>query len=109
LQAAAIHFHKAWDFAETDDAFIGNVCHMTLAVERQQVVLAQAEKINVPHHHHLIVLDCEQRAVKHIVDILKIPFREKTKSLVDAIRRFLQSVSGRILSKRNQHLGDQTT
>ena len=54
------------DLAEPDDSAVGDVRDVTLAEERQQVVLAQTVVVDVAHDYHFTVVDREQRAVQDL-------------------------------------------
>jgi uncharacterized protein len=55
LQAPRERIHNPWNFAQRYHLGLRQVGHVHLSVERQQMVLAQAEKLDVFHHHHLVV------------------------------------------------------
>ena len=61
LQPAREHVHEARDLREADDLAVGEVGHVGLAEERQQVVLAHREDVDVLDDHHLVVGDGEER------------------------------------------------
>jgi hypothetical protein len=107
LQPPAVHFHQARNFAQSDDLFVGNVCHVTLAEKGQEVVLAQAEEIDIRHDHHLIVLHFKQRVVEHLIRILSITARQEAPRAFETVRRPAQAVSLRILSDLFKHCLDQ--
>jgi hypothetical protein len=56
------------------------------AEKRQHVVLAQAKKLDVLHHHHLVVLHFEQGAVDNLADVHAIATGEEAESLLDPLR-----------------------
>jgi hypothetical protein len=47
------------------------------ADERQQMVFAQRVELDVAHHHHLVVVGREDRAVDDRVEVLSIPLGEE--------------------------------
>ena len=57
LKSASIHVDEPWNLAKADDFSVGNVRDVTLAEERQDVMLAEAVEIDVLDDHHLVVLD----------------------------------------------------
>ena len=63
----------------------GNVGDVALAEERQQVMLAQAVEVDVAHDHHLAIIDAEERAVQHLVDVGVVAAREKLQRRLDAL------------------------
>jgi hypothetical protein len=69
LQAAGKDVDEPRDLAQPNHAPIRNIGDVTLAEERQQVVLAQAVEVDVPDDDHLVIIDAEQRAVEHFIDI----------------------------------------
>ena len=80
----------------------GNVGDVALAEERQQVVLAQAVEVDVRDDHHLAIIDGEQRAVQHVVDVGRVAAREKPQRLLDPLRRLDQPLARRILAELDQ-------
>ena len=63
LQPSRKDIHDARNLAEADHFLIRQIAHMDLAEEREQVMFAHAEEVDVLHDDHLVVLDREQRAV----------------------------------------------
>ena len=68
LQAAREHVHDARNFAEADHLLVRQIGHVNLAEERQHVMLAHAEELDVLHDHDLVVFHVEERAVDDFVD-----------------------------------------
>ena len=62
LQSAAKGIDDAWDFAQADNVFPGNISHMALPKKWQEVVFTETEKINV----HLVVYDAESHSKSNI-------------------------------------------
>src|SRR5262249_21224330 len=63
------------------------------AKERQQVMLAQTEKLNVLHHHHLVVGDAEGSTIEDVVDVLVIAAGQELQGLLEALRRLPQALA----------------
>ena len=95
------------NLAQPDHLLLRQVGHVHLAVERQHVVLAQAEELDVLHHHHLVVLHVVQRAVQDIFDVHLVAAGQKAQRLVDALRRAQQAIALRVLAQAAQHFLDQ--
>ena len=57
LQPPRKNIHQAWNLAETDHLRPRDVRDVTLAEERQQVVLAETIEVNVLDDHHLAVIN----------------------------------------------------
>src|SRR5262249_28566603 len=81
----------------------GDVRDVRLAVERNEVVLADREHCDVTHHHHLVVVGLERDD--------EVPARvvgEATRDLLvharDPARRAEQTVTFRVLADRDQDL-----
>ena len=104
LQPPAEDFHQPRDLTESDNALVGNIGDVAFAVERQEMVFAQAEEVDIPDHHHLVIFDREQSAVQDLVHIFEIPFGQEAKGLINALRGSQQSLAGRIFSKGKQNL-----
>ena len=64
LQSAREDVHETRDLAEADDSSVGDVGDVALAEERQQVMLTETVEVDVPHDHHLVIIDAEQRVVE---------------------------------------------
>ena len=60
LQPPREHVDEPRNLAEADDLAVGNVGDVALAEERQQVMLAEAVEVDVPHDNHLVILDGER-------------------------------------------------
>ena len=69
LQPAREDVDQPRNLAEADHLAVRDVGDVALAEERQQVMLAQAVEVDVAHDHHLAIIDAEQRAVQHGVDV----------------------------------------
>src|SRR6266513_5982802 len=54
LQAAREHIHEALNLAQADDAAVRDVSDVGLAEKRQQMMLAQAEHLDVPDNDHFV-------------------------------------------------------
>ena len=71
LQPPREHVDEARDLREAHHLALGNVGHVGLAEEGQEVVLAEAEDVDVADDHHLVVLDGEERLVEELVGVLR--------------------------------------
>ena len=69
LQPAREDVDQARDLAEADHLAVRDVGDVALAEERQQVMLAHAVEVDVADDHHLAIIDAEQRAIEHFVDV----------------------------------------
>ena len=69
LQAARENVHNPRDLAQADDLVVGQVGHVHLAEEGQQMVLAQAEELDVLHHDHFVVLHFVKRAIHQLLNV----------------------------------------
>ena len=85
----------------------GNVGDVALAEERQQVMLAETVEVDVAHDHHLAIIDAEQRAVQHFVDVGVVSAREKLQRLLDPLGRPHQPFARRIFAELDQQARDQ--
>jgi len=72
LEPPCKHVHEPWNLAQANDFPIGNVCHMTLAEEREHVVFAKAENLDILHDHHFVVCDIEHGSIQQLVRILLV-------------------------------------
>ncbi len=62
LQAARENLDQPRNFAQADDFAIGDVGDVNLAEERQHVVLAEAEHLDVFDDDHFVISDGEESA-----------------------------------------------
>ena len=76
LQAVAENVYHTGYLAQAGDVAIGNIGHMGLAVERQHVVLAKREEVDILHDHHLVVALLEKGVGEHFVGILRVAARQ---------------------------------
>src|SRR3982750_1112790 len=63
LQASTEHVNDTRNFAESNHLVSWQIRNVRFAVERQQVVLAEAEEFDVLDNYHFIVVNVEERAV----------------------------------------------
>src|SRR5229473_7352031 len=72
LQAAGEHIDHARNFAKTQNTFVRQISNVGLAEERQQVMFAEAEKLDVFNDDHLVVSHAKRRAVQNMIQVLVI-------------------------------------
>src|SRR4029077_10311038 len=77
------------------------------AEKGQQVMLAQAEKLDVFHHYHFVVADAERRAVQDTVGILVIAAGQEFQRLLVALRSLAQAFALRVFAHELDHLADK--
>src|SRR2546425_6719325 len=104
LQTTGEHVHQPRHLAQPDDPLVRQIGHVTLAEKRQQVVLAQAEKLDVLHDDHLVVADVERRAVQYVVNVLMIAAGQKLQRPLEALGRLSQPFAQRIFTDQSDHL-----
>src|ERR1019366_7603989 len=103
LQPPRKGVHNPRNLAQPDHFRLGQVRYVHLAEERQHVVLAHAEELDVPHNHHLVVFHVVQRAVYQLADVHLVAARQEFEGLVHAFRGFLQAFALRIFHQHRQH------
>jgi hypothetical protein len=120
LEAAGEHFGDAGEFGEADDAAVGDVADVHLdgwfsnrldqtrrwtylAHERDQMVLAQGEDLNVLHYNHLVVVLVEDSAINDVSQILLVALGEEQQGLRIALRCVQQPLTVRVLAQALQH------
>ena len=69
-----------------------------LAGERDHVVLAQGEDVNVSHDDHLVVVFRKHRIVDHVNQPLLVPLSHPQQRLRIPLRRPLQTLSVRVFA-----------
>src|SRR2546428_359253 len=57
LKPPGVHVDQPWNFAQADHAAVRNVPDMAFAEKWKQVMLAEAEKLNVADDDHLVISD----------------------------------------------------
>src|SRR5215204_3318827 len=57
LQSSCKCIDDSWNLAEADHFLVRQIPHVHLAEERQQMMLAHAEEIDILDDHHLVVFD----------------------------------------------------
>src|SRR5262245_57602686 len=73
LQAAREDVHQPGDLAQSHYFAVGNVSHVNLAEEWQQMMLAQAEHLDVLDDDHFVVGDLKQGSLKNLVRVFVVP------------------------------------
>ena len=96
LQPAGKHVDDPGNLTQADYLVLGQVGHVHLAVEGQQMVFAHAEELDVLDDHHLVVLNGEQRPVDDFVQIHGVAAGQKAERFLGAHRGPNQSLPGRI-------------
>src|SRR5262245_58740613 len=66
LEAAREDLHDSGKLAEADDLAVCNIRDMRPGIERQDMMLAHAEEVNVLYDDHLIVLFVKDGAVENL-------------------------------------------
>ena len=107
LQAAREDFDEARNFAQADHFSVGDVGHVHLAKKRQQVVLAQAEHLDVFHDHHFVVSDREQRLAQKRFGVVLVTLDEKLHGFFDARRGAHKAFTIGIFAEADKHFADQ--
>ena len=106
LQAARVDVDEARDLGEADHLPVRQVGDVRLAVEREQVVLAQGVHVDVLDHHHLVVGDGEEGLVQDLVRILRVAAGQEAERLLDALRRLLEALAVGILAHPGEDVAD---
>src|SRR5215469_4041356 len=107
LKAAREEFDQPWNFAEADDFAVRNVGHVHLSEERQHVVLAEAEHLDVFHDHHFVVGDREERALQQRFGVFVIAPGEEVESFVDPLGCAKETFAHGIFAQTNEHFADE--
>ena len=93
LQTMREDVHHAWYLAETHNVAIGNIGHVNLAEERQDVVLAERVELDVLDHNHLVVVLMEHGRFEGGNRIHRIALGEFEEGACQPFRRTLQAFS----------------
>src|SRR5215217_1397197 len=71
------------------------------------MMLAHAEKIDILHDHHLVVLDWKQRAIQERINVPVVSLSHERQRLGHAFRSLQETVPPRLFTQRQQQLCDQ--
>ncbi len=80
---------------------------MDLAEERQHVVFAHAEHLNVLDDNHFVIVHIKQGAADHLVRVFAHAFGQVLQGFLHTLRRSEQAVSLRIFPQPQQQLTQQ--
>src|SRR5260370_12022310 len=69
---------------------------MGLDKERQQVVFAETEELDILHDDHLVVSHAKRRAVQNMIQVLMITAGQVLERFLEALRRLAQPFAIRI-------------
>ena len=100
LQAAGVGLHHAGDLGEPGDAAVRDVGDMGLADEREHVVLAQGEQLDVLDEDHLAVRLREYGGTDDGLAALLIALRQELPGLRHALGRLDQPLALRVLAQQ---------
>ena len=107
LQPAREDLDQSCRLAEADDAPLRDVGDVHLAEEWQDVVLAQAEHLDIFDNDHLVVIDGEEGIAKDFFRILVVALGQVAQGLPITFRRFEQTLAIRVLAQADEHLARQ--
>ena len=103
LKTAGITLHHTGDLAESGDIAVGNIGHMGLSIERQQVMLAHGVQLNILDNHHLTVVFLEHRRTQNLGSVHMVTLCQELHALGHPFRGLEQSLAFRILPQQAQH------
>ncbi len=99
LEAAGEYFDQARDFAEADDFAVGDVGYVDFAEEREQVVFAEAEHLDVFDDYHFVVGFGEERGFEQGFGVFAVAAGEELHGFVDALGGLLQAFALRVFAE----------
>lgn len=102
LQSAGKAFHHAWDLAQSDDGAVGDVSHVGLAEEGQQMMFAEGVDFDVLHHDDLSVVFVEESAFEDFLRVLAVAVCQKVHRFGGAHRGFDEAFALRVFA----HVGE---
>jgi hypothetical protein len=79
---------------------------MTLAKERDQMMLAKTEGLDVFDNYHLVIGNVEQGAIEYFIGTFLIPAGQISKGAIDSLRGFNQTITLGIFAKLNKNAAD---
>src|SRR3990170_2558472 len=107
LQAPAEHLDEPRDLRQPHDLPPRHVRDVRLADEWEKMMLTEAEKVDVLHDHHLVVVLDEEGIVQDVLHVPVVSRRQVAERLRDALRRLREPLAVGILAQLLQELGDQ--
>jgi len=79
LESSCEDIDDTGDFGESYDFAIGDISDMDTPDDRENVVFAHGVKLDVSHHHHLIVATAKKGLTEYLLGVLCVPFGEELK------------------------------
>src|SRR5271165_4244022 len=107
LKPASEYFHQSRHLAQSDDLTFWYVCDVHFAEERQDMVLAKAEHLNVLYDHHLVVIHAKESTPQDLLGIFPVAFGEVLQRLPVTLWSLRQSLAIRLFSQPHEHLARQ--
>ncbi len=109
LQAPGERVDDPRDLRKADDPALWQVGDVGPAEKREQVVLAEAEKIDVAYEDHFVAIGRKHGPVDDDIEVLLIASSQPTHGLFDAVRSPAQPRPIRVLPEPHQHFSDKLT
>lgn len=106
LQAPGVGIHDPRDLGEADDLFIGDVGHMRLAVEREQVVLTERKELDIADNDHLALLGRKESLADDLVDIHLVARGQKAHGFGVALGGVHKPLAAEVLAQEGEILPD---
>ena len=107
LQAPREHVDDARELRDAEHLALRDVADGALAVERQQVMLAERVELDVLQDHHVVRAARELRAVHDGLQALAVAARQERERLRDAHRRLLQAFAFGVFPQLDQEFPDE--
>src|SRR5947207_15450649 len=98
LQPASIHVDQPRNLAQADHPAVRDIPDMTLAEKREQMMLAQAEQLDIPDDDHFVIRNIEERFVQDVIRIHPVTARKKTECTIDPCGSVLETVACGVLA-----------
>ena len=105
LKATRISLHHAGNLAQSCDIAIGNVAHMRLANERNQMMLTQGIHLYIFDNHHLAIILLEAGRKQNLHRVLFVAMSEKLHRLGYTQRCLKKALALRIFPQKFQNGG----
>src|SRR5690606_22356411 len=107
LEPPGEHLHDPGELRESHDPPVRNVRDVHLPEERQQVVLAERVHLDVPDHHHVLVVLFEDPLADDLLDREVVAPRQPLENLLHPLGRPAQPLPIRILAQPPHDLRNQ--
>src|SRR5450759_3239594 len=103
LQSTRKYIHQPSHLTEPNHLPLRNIRDVDLAEERQKVVFAEAEHLNILDDHHLVIRHIEHRAPQSFLWVLLVAFGQILHRTFHTFGSMPQAITLWVLAETDQH------